>query len=633
MKKEMSRRSFLKGAIATSMIAAVPATIGLAGCSGPEGTAVKVGLSEEERAAFTPDAAYSGGKTNYCDQEFSIGTGVNGEVANQALIDAQSNYYPAHLVKITDRIYTAMGNALANSTMIIGDTGIIIVDTGECVETSKLDYDMFKTVEGVKDKPISAVIYTHNHYTGGTTTYLGEGNKNNVPVIAHSNFMNALLSPFTETASSYVDRAHTMFGDYLPIEGEDGRTSCGIGAFYSNPYTETYTPGFIQPNRLIDEKKDEEVITIDGLTFHFYPTTSDSPDNINIWIEEENTIVSNQVWGVMYNMYTLRGERYRNPVSNIQAIDKLLSLGADNFISAHGLPVLGKKNVAKEVGLQRDAMQYVYDQTIRYLNKGYTPDQMLQEIKIPASIASGAMANPVYGEFEHYVRGVYSGLIGWFDGDALNLHPVSRSEQSSYILAKSGGASAVLKDAQTALDDNQYAWAATLATYVLDTDGDNAEAKSIKAQAFRKMGQVTQASNTRHWYHTQAWELEGKLDKSVVAPVITRDKLMAAPRTLVLDMLRVSIDPSKAEGIAETLVVTYTDEDISITMDVRNCIGVVSEGRAESPSAELRLPYGSMLDIVLGERSFEEVLAAGDAKVEGSMEKFQAIMGVCEMQL
>ena len=98
-------------------------------------------------------------------------------------------------------------------------------------------------------------------------------------------------------------------------------------------------------------------------------------------------------------------------------------------------------------------------------------------------------------------------------------------------------------------------------------------------------------------------------------------------------MLRVSIDPSKAEGIAETLVVTYTDEDISITMDVRNCIGVVSEGRAESPSAELRLPYGSMLDIVLGERSFEEVLAAGDAKVEGSMEKFQAIMGVCEMQL
>lgn len=632
--QRMDRRAFLKGAIAASAVAALPLSV-MTGCSSDVEKAqgesnVATGLSEEERAAFTPDPSYSGGKTNFCGQEFSVGTGTNGEVANQALIDQQAEYLPAHLVKITDRIYNSIGNCLAHSTMVIGDTGIIIIDTGECQETAQLDYDLYKTVT---DKPVVAVIYTHNHYAGGTTAYIPSGNPDNVPIIAHSNLMNALLSPFTETATSYVDRAHMMLGDYLPIEGEDGRTTCGVGPFYNNPYITSYTPGFIKPNTWIDANEKEVVKTIDGLTFHFYPTVSDSPDNINIYIEEENTIVTNQAWGVMYNMYTLRGERYRDPVAMIAALDVLRGLHADNMVTVAGLPLIGKKAVEEGMTLHRDAMQYVYDQTIRYMNKGYTPDQIVAAVKIPEFMANGAITQPVYGEFEHYVRGVFSGLIGWFSGDALDLHPVSRACQSAYVVKVAGGADRVVDDAQTALEDNQYAWAATLATYVIDTDADNDRAKQIKAQAFRKMGHVSGASNTRHWYHSAAAELEGKLDKSLAPAVITKDKLMAAPRKLVLDMLRVSIDPEKAEGMNESLVVTYIDEDVSVSMTVRNCIGEVVEGAVEKPSVELRIPYVTMLDIVTGEREFDEVVSSGDAQLVGDASKLEAIMGVCEMQL
>lgn len=635
MSKEspMGRRTFLAGALAATAAAALPLGV-LSGCTPAGGSGskerVRIGLSDEERAAITPDPSYMGAKTNFCGQEAVVGTGENGEAANQVMLDQQAKYLPAHLVKITDRIYTAIGNALSNSTMIIGDTGIIVVDTGECRETAELDLQLFRTVT---DKPVVAVIYTHCHYTGGTTAYLPAGNPDNVPVIAQEKFMEALLSPFTETATSYVDRAHTMFGDYLPLEGEDGRTSCGIGPFYSNPYVDSFTPGFIPPNKLVPVAQKETVETIDGLTFHFYPTASDSADNINIYVEEERTIVTNQAWGVMYNMYTLRGEKYRDPVKMIKALDVLRALDADNLVSVHALPVLGAQKVDSELTLQRDAMQFVYDQTVRYLNKGYTPDQIVAAIKVPEFMANGDMTRPVYGEFEHYVRGVYSGIVGWFDGNALELHPVSKAHESAYIMGLAGGADAMLADAERALEDSQYAWAATLATHVLNVDAENSSAKALKAQAFRKMGQISQASNTRHWYHTEAWALEGKLDKTKVPPVITKDKLMAAPRTLVLDMLRVSIDPAKAEGMSESLVVTYTDEGVSSSMIVRNCIGAVVEGRVDSPSAELKLPYAAMLDIVTGARSFEECLKAGEAAVEGDQAKFESIMGICEMKL
>ncbi|MEA5020692.1 MAG: alkyl sulfatase dimerization domain-containing protein [Gordonibacter sp.] len=635
MSKEspIGRRTFLTGALATTAAVALPLGI-LSGCTSAKGNTpsshVTIGLSDKERATVTADPSYMGSNTNFCGQEVVLGTGTNGETANQALLDQQAKYLPAHLVKVTDRVYSAIGNALANSTMIIGNTGIIIIDTGECKETAALDLELFRTIT---DKPVVAVIYTHCHYTGGTTAYLPAGNPDKVPIIAQERFMEALLSPFTETATSYVDRAHIMFGDYLPLEGEDGRTSCGIGPFYSNPYVDSFTPGFIPPNKLIPVSEKDVVEKIDGLTFHFYPTASDSADNINIYVEEEKTIITNQAWGTMYNMYTLRGEKYRDPIKMIKALDTLRGLNADNLVSVHALPLLGKSKVDSELTLQRDAMQFVYDQTVRYLNKGYTPDQIVAAIKIPAFMASGDITKPLYGEFEHYVRGVYGGIIGWFNGSALELHPVSKAHESAYLVKLAGGTDAVIADAKSVLEDAQYAWAATLATHVLNIDEQNAEAKSIKAQAFRKMGQISQASNTRHWYHTEAWQLEGKLDKTKVAPVITKDKLMAAPRTLVLDMLRVSIDPTKAEGMNEALTITYTDEGISTSMSIRNCIGAVTEGKANNSSAELKIPYTTMLDIVTGARTFDDCLNAGEASIEGDQTKFKSIMGVCEMQL
>lgn len=629
----VNRRSFLKGALALTAGAALPAAL-LAGCSSQSsgaqsGKTPSAPMDEAARAAAITNPAYMGSAKNYAGQDVVIGVGAQGQIANQKMIDHHIAFEP-HLEKVTDRIYSAVGNALSNSTIIIGDTGIIVIDTGDCIETAELDLELFRTVT---DLPVKALIYTHSHYVSGAQAYIPADNPDNIPIIAQERLMEALTSPLTETSTVFVDRGFTTLGSYLPFEGEDGSVGGGVGAFFTNPYIENPTSGFIPPTTLIPVSDEWTVMNIDGLTLHFNPTFADEFANINIYVEEENTVITNQIACAFWNMYTLRGEVYRDPVNNLVCIDRLIDLNPQNLVPVHGIPLLGNKLAVAEMKRYRDGIQFIYDQTIRFMNKGYAPDDIVNAVAMPTVLIEGPYNQPFYGEVEHHVRGVYRGIIGWFGNDPLELHPVKKSFASGKIVEAMGGAKAVIDEANRVLEDGQYAWAATLATYVLDTDPESADAKQAKAQAFRKMGQVTEATNTRHWYMTKALELEGSLDTSIAASYVTKDKLTAAPRTLVLDMLRVSIDPEKAKGVEESLVITYTNENASNSMTIRNCIGQVTEGSIESPSIELQLDYGTMLEIVTKEKTLSSCLESGEATLIGDEGTFKALFEIFEMKL
>ena len=62
--------------------------------------------------------------------------------------------------QVTDDIYMAIGYALANSIMIVGPDGVVIVDVTESYQAAKEIYAEFRKIT---DKPITDIIYTHNH--------------------------------------------------------------------------------------------------------------------------------------------------------------------------------------------------------------------------------------------------------------------------------------------------------------------------------------------------------------------------------------------------------------------------------------------------------------------------------------
>lgn len=54
----------------------------------------------------------------------------------------------------------AVGFALANSILLEGPEGLVIVDVTESIESAA---EILKVFRNVTDKPIKALIYTHNH--------------------------------------------------------------------------------------------------------------------------------------------------------------------------------------------------------------------------------------------------------------------------------------------------------------------------------------------------------------------------------------------------------------------------------------------------------------------------------------
>lgn len=60
------------------------------------------------------------------------------------------------------------------------------------------------------------------------------------------------------------------------------------------------------------------------------------------------------------------------------------------------------------------------------------------------------------------VKAIYSGELGWFDGQAEDLYPMPYDEESTKTLLLMGGASKVLKAVEDAQAMNDHRWALKL---------------------------------------------------------------------------------------------------------------------------------------------------------------------------
>jgi alkyl sulfatase BDS1-like metallo-beta-lactamase superfamily hydrolase len=60
----------------------------------------------------------------------------------------------------------------------------------------------------------------------------------------------------------------------------------------------------------------------------------------------------------------------------------------------------------------RDALQFVHDQTIRYMSRGYTPEELVEVVKLPPYLAEHPWLNEYYGTVKHVVRNIYGGYLG-----------------------------------------------------------------------------------------------------------------------------------------------------------------------------------------------------------------------------
>ncbi|MFA0083376.1 alkyl sulfatase dimerization domain-containing protein [Vibrio breoganii] len=576
-------------------------------------------LSGNTAIASDSKSFYRGGADN------KIVTATNGAKVNKEYNDFMTKgvFAGAKITEVTDGVWTVSGYSLANYTFIEGKTGLIAFDSGSSVGMGKTVLEM---VQKKVNKPVVALIYSHFHYTGGAKAYAASNPSGKIDIYAHPGVEKNMGGQGSTFRDAQNRRAGIQLGAYLPHSGPDAAFGPAEPQFKDAKLS---AHGHLAATH---EVKDGEKVNIDGIDFTFYHAVADTEDSLIVDIPSKDLVLHNSASaGMLFSLYTLRGSDYRTPVPMINSLDKVRSLNRKYVVGVHDFPTEGEK--AQEIlTAHRDAYAFIYNQSVRAINKGATPDEMAASIKLPTHLDQHAQLYPGYVDNEYNVRAQYRGIIGWFDEDISELHPPSRNELGRELLAVSGGADKLISAAKKAFADKKYNLSVKLYSIVVDAEPANKTAKLGMAAALRQMAQTTRAGiQTRSYLLTHALHLEGKLDINkqpkfkFFGSESTAEIMASAPGTSV-KALEMKLDPNQVLDVESVVAVTFTDLDKSFSINIRKGAIEVSEG-ADKAEATLEIKRETWAKLAIGEASLKQLISSKQANIKGSKDMAYKVLG------
>ena len=425
------------------------------------------------------------------------------------LLKARNAEFREEVIKVTDGVYTAVGFSVSPSSMIVGTDGIVIVDTMMDTDGASKALAAFRKIT---DKPVKAIIFTHAHgdHTGGARAFVG----NDKPQVwARSNF-GAEGGAFADSGLTIQNaRGASQGGFKLPPEQ---RINNGVAkADYPKRGGEVFGRAGnenVMPTNTFSGPR--QTLEIAGIKIELVAVQGETEDALYVWLPEKKVLFSGDNFYKSWpNAYAIRGTPYRDIRSWADAVDTMLKEGPEFLVPGHTRPIIGKALVSEALTDYRDAIRFVFDKTIEGMNKGMTPDELVDYVKLPAQLAEKDYLREYYGNVEWAVRAIFQGYLGWFDGNPTHLFSFSPQEEAQRIAKLAGGEMALLEQARKALKEGDSQWAAQLCDYLMALNPAAREPKIIKADALTNMAEKLLTATGRNYYLTVAQELRAAADE------------------------------------------------------------------------------------------------------------------------
>lgn len=510
--------------------------------------------------------------------------------------------------EITDGVYHIRGWGIAHTIAIAAPEGWIIVDTGDSTKTAAEMRERLEEKVG-KKIDVAAILYTHSHYTDGTDAWLDEG----TVIWGHENLDRHKRADtgISIVSGNFGARAMMQFGVLHPKEGPDAFPN--ILGFGPEKFVgeKSYRP----PTMIFRDGESLE-LTIAGEPVEVAPNRTDVQDSVGFYFPQRSALVTNALGSVfIFNLYTLRGDMYRNPIDYVEAHDWALAKNAEVLADIHGPGIKGQKAVREALERARDQMQLVHDQTLRMIAKGMDARESAENVYMPMHLRKG---QELYGQLESHVKQVYNGRVGWMGNDVYDINPMAVKEEARRMVTLMGGPTKVGQTAAKAVEDGgfeNWSWALKLTSLLLELDQNDSTARDIRADAARAMGQRTASANARGFYITEALAMEGNLklgDQPVTLEAIRLmlgtpdvEQLMESNLDDSFQYVRYLVDPRKAEGIRATFTVAVDGSPSFQQIELRNGIIVVTD-TSQRHTDHIDVTRREWSEFVAGQRTFAD---------------------------
>lgn len=531
--------------------------------------------------------------------------------AHPDLAAQMAKYETPRIITTLGHIHTAHCYTGSNCTLIEGDDGCVLVDT----LSGELPGDEAAAAyKEITDKPLKAIIVTHFHgdHVSGIFSFVSEEEikAGAVQVIGQKELTANLLRDGGILAPIRNRRGPFQFGGHLE-KGEAGSYGSAVGAMPRRGKS-----GFVDPTHPFEGILELEIA---GIKLQVIHVPSETDDQSVVWLPEEKVLISaDAVQGMTFpNVYALRGTQFRNPMRWAKGLDTLRGLEADILIPHHGPTVEGKEAVEDVLSAYRDAIQYLHDQCVRWMNQGCTWDELADKVTMPPHLADHPWLGEFYGSYKHSVRSVYAGYIGWFQGDAVELDPHPWRERAARYVKAMGGRESVLDQARDAIEEEDYRWAADIATWAVRADNDDMEARGVKAHALRAWAYQQKNSTWRNWGLCQALELEGELGEQRGGHKVQPGQARNYPTGGLLEMMTVRLIAEQALETRLTLGFISTDTEEQCGLEIRRGVCQFHDTLPKSCDATLSFPRQFLSTWASGSVSFAEGIASGEVQLTG----------------
>ena len=518
---------------------------------------------------------------------------------NPSLWENTKNNHAYGLFEVTEGIYQVRGYDMANLTLIEGDTGWIVFDPLMSVECTQAAMQLVE--KNLGERPVRAVIISHPHvdHFGGikgimSTDQAADSSlsiadqlaSGSIPIIVPEGFTEHAVAENVYAGKAMGRRANYQYGVLLEA-GVTGKLAMGIGMGQS-----TGTVSFITPTYEITETG--ETLVIDGIEMEFQLTPgTEAPAEMNTWFPQFKALwLAENCTGTMHNLYTLRGAQVRDGADWAKYLTEAITLYGDKAeiaFQSHNWPHWGRDVVVEYMTNTAAVYKFINDQTLTYINQGYTSDEISNRIELPEELAKVWYTRQYYGTVAHNSKAVYQKYMGWYDANPVNLNPLTPSESAQKWVEYLGDTDEVLRMAKEDFEKGEYQWVAEITNTLVYADPENTAARLLCADALEQLGYQAESGPWRNAYLTAALELRhGNAAGNAVQALTDGSMQKEMTASMLFDYMGILLDKQALADYDFIVNVALPDVGEQYMLRIKNGVILVYEN-TQSEEADLSI--------------------------------------------
>jgi alkyl sulfatase BDS1-like metallo-beta-lactamase superfamily hydrolase len=521
---------------------------------------------------------------------------------------------------LKDKIYQVRGFDLSNITFVRGTTGWIVFDPGTAAETARAALELVDKHLG--KLPVVGVVYSHSHidHFGGVRGIVDEADVDagKVQIIAPLDFMDHAISEAVYAGNAMNRRSFFQYGVLLPASPY-GHVDQALAKNVA-----VGNLGLIAPTKVIEKPIEE--LTVDGVRMIFQNTpNTEAPSEMNTYIPGMKALwMAENVVAGMHNIYTLRGAPVRDALAWSKYISRALYLygqEADVMFASHHWPRWGNDRIQEVLRGQRDAYAHLNNQVLHLANQGVTINQIHNEYEVPPSLQKQWFARGYHGSPENNSRGVINRYLGYFDGNPVNIIPLSPKDSAPLYVEMMGGAEKIMAKGKELHDQGKYRLAQEILDKLAQAEPGNQPAKDLLADVYEQLGYQQENTGLRNVFLAGAYELRSGIPTGASPKSSGPDMVRAMTTELFLDFIGIRMDSKKAEGLEFSINLVTPDNGEKFAIELSNATFTSLEGfQVANPDLTITINRSDLLQVMMGAKTLAAQIDDGTAKIEGNRE-------------